>query len=281
MQLTTVQESPSEEYLCDYVYIDSVRLAHYYSQLSQHGLITVEKKTSKDIGKQSSDLQVKAMVVAGKVAGERTNEEWIELSVDPAFNRPQETMDALYDAGYIGDSLTDARMGSLVLVKGSISIFDIRILKEVWSFMADFVANGATNHIQNVKDRQRAAAAAKKEFEQIASIISRMPHSLQGNLTIDSAAAWFTLKPDFMLVSPEDLTFKHGSDLKGEWHVLGIVDALPDQAVSEASSSQHPATELETAMRTMLEGLRGMFGRPSERFGLTPIMIFRTIKKTN
>lgn len=280
MQLTVDQNLPSEEYLCDYVYIDNLRLSHYYAQLSKNGLVTGLKKTAKEIGKQGSQLNLKAPIIGGQIAGERTTEEWQELQIDSAFSRPQETLDALYSADFIGQGFADARMGALILAKGAISLFDIRMMKEIWPFMGNFVAESKSAHIQNIKERQRVAAAEKKEFDHLASIISRMPHSLQGNLSAEQQAAWFTLKPDCMLVNPEDLTFKHGSDLKGEWHVLGIVDALPD-SIEEADEVPFTMpTNIEFAMRTMLGGLREMFGRPKDRFGLTPLMIFRVIRKT-
>ncbi len=279
MQSITDQELPSEEYLCDYVYIDNIKLSHYYSQLSQHGLVITSKKISKESGKQGSTGQVKLPILSGGMAAETATEQSIELNVDSAFSRPQETLDALFAAGYIQEGISNSRIGSLILEKGAISLFDIRILKDIWIDMTDMVAASSTADIQNIKERQRLSALKKKEFGQIATIISKMPHSLQGTLSANGDAAWFTLKPECMLVNAEDLTFKHGSDLKGEWHVLGILDALPDHCIDPAQMTLFTPGPIEGAMRSMLDGLRAMLGRPSDRYGITPVMIFRTIKK--
>lgn len=279
MQLTVDQESPSEEYLCDYVYIDNLRLSHYYAQLSKSGLVTNLKTTAKEIGKQGSDLQLKTPIIGGKVAGERTTEEWQEIQIDSAFSRPQETLDALYNAGFINSDIDSSRIGSLVLAKGAISLFDIRLLRELWPVMGEMLSTQETLHIVNEAQRKKAKAAKKAEYDGIAAVVSKLPHSLQGSLATDSCDSWFTLKPECMLLNPEDLAFKHGSDLSGEWHVLAILDALPNDP-TEVPSVPNIPTEMEESMRAILFGLKSIFGRPADRFGVTPIMIFRTIKKS-
>ena len=278
MQLITDQESPNEEYLCDYVYIDNLRLSHYYAQLSKNALVTNLKTTAKEIGKQGSDLQLKTPIIGGKVAGERTTEEWQETQIDSAFSRPQQTLDALYDAGFIHDEIEGSRIGSLVLSQGSISLFDIRLMRELWPAMGEMLSSQETSHIPNENQRKKAKAAKKADYDTLATLISKLPHSLQGNLTTGSVDAWFTLKPECMLLNPEDLAFKHGSDLSGEWHVLGILDALPENDFDVPVVPNFPA-EMEIHMRTLLLGLRGVFGRPPQRYGITPVMIFRIIKK--
>lgn len=280
MQLLPGSPSQSVEYLCDYVYIDQTRLAHYYSQLSDHGLVTQTKKIAKTVAQDSSEVGVKAVLAAGSIRGSSSSEDTLEMQIDSAFSRPQETLDALYEAGYIQNGLSNARMGCLILEKGRISIFDLRLVKDLWPVLGDAFARSQTEGIKNSKDRQKAIVATKKEYEQMAGIMGKLPHALQGTLAVDQCAAWFTLKPECMLLNPDDLTLKHGADLDGDWHVLGIVDALPDHA---ANPGLLPAvtsnTDIEVFMRTLLSVLRMSFGRPGDRFGLTPIMIFRSIRK--
>jgi hypothetical protein len=278
MQSITEQSSPSEEYLSDYAYIDTVRLSHYYGQLSKHGLVTQAKHTSKTTGKDFGRLEVKALVLKGAAQLEVGSEQAVELQVDPAFSRPQETLDALFEAGYIGEGIENARVGSLVLTKGHVSIFDIRMLKQMWPHIAEMMATAETAGITNVGQRQKMHAAKKKENETMASLISQVPHSIQGTFMTDEGDAWFTLQPDYMRINPEDIVFKHGSDLAGEWHILGIVDALPDHLMPESPAPLRVNSEMEEGIRGMLIMLRHLLGRPVNRYGITPIMIFRTVK---
>jgi hypothetical protein len=152
------------------------------------------------------------------------------------------------------------------------------MLKEMWPAIAEMTATEETQHIQNAEKRKKAHAEKKREAEANAQIISKVPHSIQGTFLTDDGDAWFTLQPEHMRINPEDLAFKHGSDLPGEWHMLGIVDALPDSEAPDSSMIDRVNTPLEEAFRTMLSMLRFVLGRPINRYGITPIMIFRTMR---
>lgn len=103
MQSTREQDSPSEEYLSDFLYIDTARLAHYYGQLSKEGLVTQSKRFSKTASKSTDNVGVRA-VVTGSRQSEASDETSIELHIDPSFSRPQETLDELYNAALLGMS---------------------------------------------------------------------------------------------------------------------------------------------------------------------------------
>lgn len=280
MQLQTEQSSPSEEYLSDYLYIDTVRLSHYYGQIAEHGLVTQSKHVSKSTSKDTDTLGVKA-VLTGSMASESSSEQTVELQVDASYSRPQHTLDALYEAGFIHEGLQNARVGTLFLAKGKLSIFDVRILQNMWQVLGDVVAEDAVKGIAAPAAKAKAKVTAKKQYDNIAAIITKLPHSLQGNLHTDSNTGWFTLKPDCMIINPEDFAFKHGCDLPGDWHMLGIVDALPNDFEVMTAGAQVAASDIENVMRGMLLGLREGFGRPMDRFGITPVMIFRTMRKTS
>jgi hypothetical protein len=185
----------------------------------------------------------------------------------------------LFEAGYIGSELEGARIGNLVLIKGGVSIFDLRLLKSMWQFMGDLLSQQEAAGIVNVKERQRIQASKKKELDSIAQIVSTLPHSIQGTFLTEDHEAWFTLEPIHMRINPEDIVFKHGCDLEGEWHMLGIVDALPDDGTLNIDAFTRVSTQVEAGLRVMLLGLRTALGRPSQRYGITPIIIFRTMKK--
>lgn len=281
MQLIREQNSPSEEYLSDFLYIDTTRLAHFYSQLSKEGLVTQSKRVSKTADKSSDSVGVRA-VVTGSRQSEALSETSLEVQIDPTFSRPQDTLDELDDAGYIGHDITVAGIGSLFLTKGKISIFDVRMLKVMWPHLGNQVAEDAANAVVGQAQQKKARENAKKEYDRMAPLLANLPHALHGSVVGDSdELAWFTLKPEFMQVNPEDLAFKHGCDLPGDWHILGILDAKPGDTMENIVNSMAINSQLESAMRMLLLHVRGFFGRPDERYGVTPVLIFRTIKKAS
>ncbi|WP_343731161.1 hypothetical protein [Duganella sp.] len=61
--------------------------------------------------------------------------------------------------------------------------------------------------------------------------------------------------------------------------MLGIVDAKPNDMIENLVRAEGLNSQLEGAMRVMLLHIRQFFGRPEDRYGVTPVLIFRTIKK--
>lgn len=270
-------ELPNEEYLCDYLYIDTQRLSHYYSQLSEHGLVVQSKHSSKSGGQQGSKLKAGLPWLGGEIKQDRTAEEQLELQVDPSFRRPQETLDALYDAGYLNVGL--GGIGQLCLLEGVLTVIDLRLMKDLWPFVGNMMAEQQTGGISNPKEKQRKIAEIKRNFNPISEILQRLPHSLQGSIQdTNGHSSWYTLKPEFLTINPEDLLFKCGCDIPGFWKMVCVVDAYPDTAF-KADHSQFFSNDIETAMREMMGGMQSAFGRPPNRWGITPILIFRKIEK--
>lgn len=277
MPLDEAPESQSEEYLCDYLYVDTQRLSHYYSQLSEHGLVVQAKHSSKSGGQEDSTLKAGLPWLGGQHKQGKSAEESVELQIDPAFRRPQETLDALFEAGYLRKGL--GGIGQLCLLEGAITMIDLRLMKEIWPFMGGILAEQQTQSIVNIKEKARKSAEVKKSFGSLAEILQRLPHSLQGSLQdFDGHSSWYTLKPEFLTINPEDLIFKCGCDIPGIWQVVCIVDAYPDD-ILKIDHSRFFSNAIESAMRQMVGGMQTAFGRPPERWGITPLMIFRTIKK--
>jgi hypothetical protein len=257
--------------------VDTQRLAHYYSQLSEHGLVVQAKHSSKSGGQEASTLKAGLPWLGGQHKQGKSAEEAVELQIDPAFRRPQETLDALYGAGFLKKGL--GGIGQLCLMDGVLTIIDLRLMKELWPYVGGMLAEQQTSGISHPKEKERKAAEIKKNFGPMAEILQRLPHSIQGSMQdYDGNSSWYTLKPEFLTVNPEDLVFKCGCDIPGFWKMVCIVDAYPDQAF-KADHSQFFSNDIESAMRQMMGGMQTAFGRPPERWGITPIMIFRTIKK--
>lgn len=279
MQSNAEQGSPSEEYLCDYLYMDTQRLAHYYSQLSEHGLVTQAKHTSRSGGNETSELNAGPRFLGGSLKQGKSSEESVELQVDPALRRPQETLDALFSAGYLHKGLS--AVGKLCLLEGLLTVIDLRLMKELWPYVGNMLAKQQTDGITSTKVKKQKIAEIKSDFAPLSEILQRLPHSIQGSIQdTEGQSSWYTLKPEFLTVNPEDLVFKCGCDIPGIWKVVCIVDAYPDLAY-KADHSEFFANDLEVAMRQMMGGMQSAFGRPSNRWGITPILIFRKVEKTS
>jgi hypothetical protein len=76
---------------------------------------------------------------------------------------------------------------------------------------------------------------------------------------------------------------KHGIQLAGEWLTLGILDAVPTHPLSDAQTEAQNAVTMATlgpmmgGLGVMADVLRPILGRPSEAYGLTPLLVFREV----
>ncbi|MEN7529270.1 hypothetical protein [Cupriavidus sp. DL-D2] len=276
------QESQSTEYLCDFVYLDRDRAALYFAQLDpENGTPTQVKRTEKHGGQDADKLTVGIPKLMAKEYGGGTQfERSIEGQYDPSWLIPIEVMNRLDELSYITTDLEQARIGRMALLTGSMRVIDVRFLKELWPYVGDMIAKQASDALPAntpPKVKQQTISHARKETDLMSGVISKMPHSLQASFTVQGKRIWTTLRPDNMLMNPEDLALKHGADIPGEWRLLGIIDALPELS-SPSPSSAPEGFDLEGGLVNIINTLRTFMGRQSGSFGITPIAIFRTIK---
>ena len=105
-----------------------------------------------------------------------------------------------------------------------------------------------------------------------------LPHGIQARMVdILNKSVWFSLREDGLSTSPGDVFLKHGSNIAGDWNVVGIVDALP-------SNGYQPKSPFEDGMQKAIadlgSNLRPAFGRPNDAWGMTPLLIFREVSET-
>jgi hypothetical protein len=153
-------------------------------------------------------------------------------------------------------------VSQIALISGSMRLIDIRMLKEMWKPIFKLATAGTAKN--------------KKLDDVMVDVISKLPHALQMSLFTGTEEAWSTLSPEHMTINPDDIALKHGSSVAGDWMLLGVVDAQPEEDIQKPV---HSSRDLENGMLQVLTGIREFFGRPCSAYGITPIAIFRPIRK--
>jgi hypothetical protein len=100
-----------------------------------------------------------------------------------------------------------------------------------------------------------------------------------GKSVVGENTIWYPLNDDFLVGSIGDLILKHSTNVSGEWHIIGVVDAVPDEFVplSMEAFLAMPIQSLEQFVEGLARVSRTILGRPSAAYGVTPIVIFRQI----
>ena len=109
-----------------------------------------------------------------------------------------------------------------------------------------------------------------------------LPHSIQARIH-GEADVWCNLLRNGLVGSVDDLLLKHGGQVQGHWQTLGILDAFVDEEDADDnedepnSDIQQEASMASTILKQIAPFARQFLGRPSNAYGLTPILIFREV----
>ncbi|RKD61579.1 hypothetical protein [Rhizobium sp. WW_1] len=294
----------------DFLYYDYTRISSFLAQFESGHITQVTKsesatRSSKDT--LHSELAGTAKVVSGKmednseVSKEATHQS--SKVYDTRWENALAFLDYLEANELLSPEIETARIGRIVLVMGDLTIFDLNILQRMWSLSAikKTILAGARSQSEeasqhhNRQERRKASASNKKstsngisEAELALELLTVLPHAVQAAVSTKDLSAWCTLREDSITVSPSDLFMKHGLTISGQWAMVGILDALPD---NDAALSEDGSLEMA---RQMIAGaklgaagymiaphlvgpVRTLLGRPSSSYGITPLLIFRNV----
>jgi hypothetical protein len=264
------QNSLTTEFLFDFIYLDRPRVASYFAQLFDDGVLTQTKKISQQSETDSNRLKAGLAGTGVESCETGTLTKSMERQYDTAWSIPINVINRLDELNFIYRDIKATPIGQIALVKGKLRLVDIRMLKDMWKTIMQLAL-----HQNSAKNK--AATKNRKENEAMADLLAKLPHALQMSLFFDGIEIWSTLNPEHMTVNPDDLAFKHGANVAGEWMILGVIDAHPDDEISDDMPSS--SRDLENGMFQVLNAIREFFGRSQSAYGATPIAIFRSVKK--
>lgn len=134
----------------------------------------------------------------------------------------------------------------------------------------------AGSNIKN-KNESKNNASIIREF------LRQLPLGIGFVLVTEIGHLWFTVKKDYLSLYNLDIPLKYPVHVSGEWSILGIVDAVPNDhvegirpVIDREIDGLLPAMVFH--MMELTGAMTGMFGRPVNAFGLSPLVIYRNIE---
>ena len=291
--LTEGHTLPATESLFDLLYVDARRIATYMAQLDPNGTLTGIKTTASGTTTLNAEGKVGVVVASGSIGGTDASTEASETQFDPLWALPITLMNRLDELGFIHRGLNGSAIGSLVLIKGWCRLIDIAAVKEMWPIIGKLLAQqdktaqppplpDSRRDRQNKRQGRTVNYAGKDPaqgvFGMIAEIAQYLPHGLELHMLTENGTAWATLNRDGLITNSQDIALKHGSALPGEWHLLGVIDAVAGET-ADPNWDKLPIHDFTQAIVKLLDGIRGTMGRPASYYGITPILLFRTITR--
>ncbi|ESX41121.1 hypothetical protein X762_30280 [Mesorhizobium sp. LSHC426A00] len=192
-------------------------------------------------------------------------------------------------------------MGQFVLGSGNLDVRDLRLIQQAMALpsmkgqMAQSAPLQPSFHKGKGKGHNPAPAQPAQNPQFGTEFLSLLPHAVQAKLLTTDCNLWCTLNEDGLVVSSSDLFLKHGVRVPGEWHMLGVLDAMPsakgdedpNQVFAEAQSAI-PGEGFGSIFTIVTQGMGGLIdgivpftrlllGRRDSEYGITPLLIFRKI----
>lgn len=271
-----MDDSQSIDFLYDFLYLDREKAHSWLAQLVAEGVPISSKYQSGSTGANnvSASGGVPALIKAQGSASSSVSQ-GLERNFNNEWSIPLNLIDMLDEEKFISRDLSTTEIGSIVHLKGAASIMDIRFLQGSWESIGHIMqSDQAVTHAN-----KKAINAQKTQISLIGNILKVMPPLPQLYLqTLDWQIGWAVLKTQHMLVDTSALSLTYGSQIEGEWHVIAVLDAVPDEQSDGHKLILPVGNELTTSMFTLLNALREHMGRPADAYAINPIAIFRAIK---
>jgi len=305
------QDEPSTDSVYDFLYHDARRIGSFLAQFDDFGhlqQITANETVSKG-GKRGFSLRLAGNVpllpgAADSAEGSITlnrdpshaGAESQARVYDPLWSNARALLDYLDERQLIERNLTAGRLGQFVMASGELSILNAGLLEKMWeaSGIRDNAIrqSGETARMQwnaNPQNatlrggqRDKAEKAATKMAESNATsamdILPLFPHSAQCTIKGKDFSVWSSLSEKGMVSAVADLSLKHGTEIPGEWHLLGVLDALPSPVPAQIPIV---GTGVPSHMGDLIKNLsnlgRTLLGRAPSAYGVTALLIFRDV----
>ncbi|QDH74666.1 hypothetical protein [Brevundimonas sp. M20] len=278
----------------DFLYHDPQRIGSFLSQFNADGVLQSLKQTSgsgqTETRSSSGGLGAKAIVNAELRSSLQTGDSsqaGAERTYDPLWTNARLFLDHIVEHGLIETSLSSARLGRFVLAKGNLQIVDIGLARGAYELdtFKSLVrgGNGATSQVKlKHQNRRSQHSEVSSTIDFAFEMLGILPHTIQAVVSSGGRSVWSTLKSDCMAISSSDLVLKHSLDIPGQWSMVGILDALPEDNLPEAPSDIVPVMAehgFGVGLLSLLAPITRQFlGRQASHYGMTPLLIFRDVE---
>jgi hypothetical protein len=279
------------------MYHDARRVGSYLAQFDPSGHLQGIKESDAVSASRKPEVAIKAGIsIPGlpSVTGEgpeasigftrgasEAGHQGSERAYDPYWANARTFLDFLEERGLLNREVSTAALGEIVMVRGALSVLDLRVLKAAWE----------SPLVQSL-----AGQPGENNANPMANLIGLealriMPHSVQATMrTPEQETAWMMLDETSLVGNASDFMLKHGVQIGGAWRIVGVLDAHPDHEVLQEmpqprfaqdnlflAAMQQNNNIIGTLAAALAPMARFVMGRPGSAYGLTPLLIFREV----
>lgn len=267
--------------MLDFLYADHERVASLVSQIDGIGaLVGYERNFEKGKAK-GGKAGISFPVISGELSGEMNYNKQLRQEYDPLWMNSKRLVDTVSERS-TADPLA-YNYGSLVTLRGTLICLDQSFLNDL--LKSDAVLDSISQGIES-ESPNRSAKVQKKERNDLAKTIrdflQTLPLGIVFILFSGKNAFWFNVKREYLTLQALDIPLKFPVAVGGEWHVTGLIDALPQDHANVLTALEGMGQKLVfpqafSILTQLVVPLVGLFGRPADAYGLSPVVIHREI----
>lgn len=259
----------------DFLYVDQRRIGMLLSQFGENGVLTEIVREAASGSETGSGLDIRIIKVSGKEK-EDTKQ---SRKFDPQWLIPLLFLDQTQKR--VVRELRTASLGQLVLIEGTAVLVDTQTHQQLYQTPAA--------RDLSLRNAQAVAQAAGQPFDEQThhfevEVLAGMSRQVQLHLLSKEGWTWSTLRPEGLITPASELGLNHGAVINGDWHMVGIKDAAPENSYELMQTQQRVLNErfagnpFYREIVTVNLELRKAMGRPVDSYGITPLLIFRAIQ---
>lgn len=242
--------------LIDFLYVDKERADSLISQIRNGTLRSVTKTVGTSEGSLISG-KAEILGTGGAIEMSNRTKEEAAQQYDPNHSQLLELLNDLNLKPLF--SLPALCEGELSVLRSRIAIRDVASMKAIIPMV--------------LKHQAAIFGRADKEMKETLKIsqelLAQMPDSISLSLSVDGVGVDGVLKETGLSIKRSDLTRMYGTNIPGEWFILGILDNAPSARIQAGVDS------IESAIDFITSATQKFYS--SAPYKIVPILIYRAI----
>jgi hypothetical protein len=273
------REPQKKNSVFDFLYADRQRIGLYLSQFSEFGNLTNLVHSSRTADETTLSAGVPSLAKGESKQNQQTG---VERHFDTQWSQVLNFLDEVQARQMLRRDLETTPIGSLILLSGSLYLANMRSFEKTWGAISS--GQSATVPQGNRYARRGKAGHHQQDTTPAPDfgglkILGSLEQPVFAVFRSGDKRLWSTLDPNYLSGGSADLNLKHGLRVAGEWHMLGTLDCQPGSGddVPDGRLCGGGDNIFSDSMVSMWREFRLVFGRPTDCFGITPIVIMREI----
>ncbi len=265
----------------DFLYADHERVASLISQIEGVGSLVGYERSYEKEKSATGKAKVSLLPLSVEGSGGTNLNKQLRQEYDPLWINSQRLVDVVAENSSGNDD--ELSYGKLLTVSGKLICLDQSFINDLLKGdaliqkIAESVESDSPEKSQKVQRKERNEMA-----KTIRDFLQSLPLGIVFILISEGRAFWFNVKKEFLALQALDIPLKFPVTIGGEWHVTGLIDAMPQDhgdimSEFDTTGSKRVLPQAFEILVQLVVPLVGLFGRPSDSYGLSPVTIHRQI----